>query len=178
MIGDNRASIFPNACTFLARTKQTDDTLERGSQVDFSFVSIRSQAFESTGFGVDCAVQLPTARKPPAQKGQSRSYYVPRAVPIYRGSMRGFSFNIYADLCSLFRQKSRQRKSSGFQRIQIPLLPRSPAASQQFSKRSCPLSVWDSLEPALKNASVNRHLSCLVTFYRSGCWPRRIKQLR
>jgi hypothetical protein len=40
--------------------------------------------------------------------------------------MRSFSFSIYADLCSLFRQRSRQRKSSGFQRIQIPLLPRSP----------------------------------------------------
>jgi hypothetical protein len=58
---------------------------------------------------------------------------------LYR-STRGFSFSIYADLCSLFRQKSRQRKSSGFQRIQIPLLPRSPPASQQFSERSCPLS--------------------------------------
>ena len=53
MIGDYHASIVTYPFTFLARTKQTDDTLERRSQVDFSFVSIRSQAFESTGFGVD-----------------------------------------------------------------------------------------------------------------------------
>jgi len=87
LIGDYHDSIFTYAFTFLARTKQTDDSLERRSQVDFSFVSIRSQAFESTGFGVDCAVQLPTARKPPVQKEQSRLHCVPRAVPIYRGSM-------------------------------------------------------------------------------------------
>jgi hypothetical protein len=65
---------------------------------------------------------------------------------LYRGSMRGLSFSIYADLCSLFREKPRQRKSSGFQRIQIPLLPRSPPASQQFSERSCPLRAWEPLE--------------------------------
>ena len=29
------------------------------------------------------------------------------------GSVKGYSFSIYADLCSLFRQESRQRKSSG-----------------------------------------------------------------
>jgi hypothetical protein len=48
LIGDYHASIFTYAFTFLARTKQTDDTLERRSQVDFGFVSICSQAFEST----------------------------------------------------------------------------------------------------------------------------------
>jgi len=56
LIGDYHDSIFTYAFTFLARTKQTDDTLERKSHVDFSFVSIRTQAFEFTGFGVDCAV--------------------------------------------------------------------------------------------------------------------------
>jgi hypothetical protein len=55
------------------------------------------------------------------------------------GSVKSYSFSIYADLCSLFRQKARRRESSGLQRIQIPLLPRSPAASQRFSERSCPL---------------------------------------
>jgi len=53
---NQRCTFFTCFFTFLARTKQTDDTLERRSQIDFSFVSIRSQAFESTGFGVDCAV--------------------------------------------------------------------------------------------------------------------------
>jgi hypothetical protein len=47
--------------------------------------------------------------------------------------VKGYSFSIYADLCSSFRQKSRKTESSGFQRVTIPLLPRSPAASQQFS---------------------------------------------
>ena len=64
---------------------------------------------------------------------------------LYRGSTRGFSFSIYADLSCLFRQKSSQRKSSGFQRIQNPLLPRSPAASQQFSERPWPLRGGSSL---------------------------------
>jgi hypothetical protein len=71
---------------------------------------------------------------------------------LYIGSMRGFSFSIYDDLYSLFRQKARQRKSSGFQRIQIPLLPRSPAASQQFSERSCLLRAWELLESVLLNS--------------------------
>src|SRR5712692_4907785 len=41
---------------FLARTKQTSDILERRSQFDSNFVSLHSQAFEFTGFRVDCAV--------------------------------------------------------------------------------------------------------------------------
>src|SRR5260370_39088514 len=69
------------------------------------------------------------------------------------GSVKGYSFSIYADLCSLFRQKSRQRESSGFQRIKIPLLPRSPAASQQFSERPCPLRVWEPLDVRLMRFS-------------------------
>ncbi len=60
---------------------------------------------------------------------------------LYRGSTRGFSFSIYADLSCLFRQKSSQRKSSGFQRIQIPLLPRPPAALRQFLERPWLLKV-------------------------------------
>src|SRR5258707_2897065 len=60
---------------------------------------------------------------------------------LYRRSTRGFSFSIYADLSCLFRQKSSQRKSSGFQRIQIPLLPRPPAALQQFLERPWLLKV-------------------------------------
>jgi hypothetical protein len=59
---------------------------------------------------------------------------------LYR-STRGFSFSIYADLSCLFRQKSSQRKSSGFQRIQIPLLPRPPAALRQFLERPWLLKV-------------------------------------
>jgi hypothetical protein len=33
-------------------------------------------------------------------------------LELYLGSVRGFSFSIYDDLYSLFRQKSRQRESS------------------------------------------------------------------
>jgi hypothetical protein len=49
-------------------------------------------------------------------------------------------------ICALCFDKNPEKKeSSGFQRIQIPLLPRSPAASQQFPERSCPLSAWSLL---------------------------------
>jgi hypothetical protein len=149
---DRRLSRFHlHLCfTFLARTKQTDDTLERRSQIDSSFVLIRSQTSESTGFGVDCALQRPTVRKPPAQKEQSRSHCVPEAVPIYKGSTGGFSLGIYADLCSLFRTKPCQRESSGLWRIQIPLLPRSPASSQQFSERPR-VSTGRTLRPQARN---------------------------
>jgi hypothetical protein len=63
-------------------------------------------------------------------KKGNRDHIVVLELYLYIGSMRGFSFSIYADLYSLFRQKSRQRESSGFQRIRTPLLPQSPAASQ------------------------------------------------
>ena len=69
---------------------------------------------------------------------------------LYRGSTRGFSFSIYADLSCLFRQKSSQRKSSGFQRIQIPLLPRPPAALRQFLERPWLLKVGSLLSRHIK----------------------------
>jgi len=49
--------------------------------------------------------------------------------------VKGYSFSIYAYLCSLFRQESSQRRAAV---VADPnsAAPRSPAASQQFSKRS------------------------------------------
>ena len=142
MIGDYRTSIFTYAFTFLARTKQTDDTLERISQVGSRSHSVRKRLSL-----LALALTMPFNCPPPESlrhgKG-NRDHIVFLELYIYIGrSVKGYSFSIYADVCSLFRQKSRQRESSGFQRIQIPLLPRSPAASQQFSERSCPLRAWD-----------------------------------
>ena len=129
--------------------KQTDDTLE--GKVELILVSSRSVRKRLSLLAL--ALTMPFNYPPPESlrhgKGD-RDHIVFLELYLYiGGSVKGYSFSIYADLCPLFRQKSRQRESSGFQRIQIPLLPRSPAASQQFSERPCPLRVWEPLESAL-----------------------------
>src|SRR5216684_8541209 len=46
------------------------------------------------------------------RKGNRDHICALRTVAIHRESKIGFSFSIYADLCFLFRQKSRQRRAA------------------------------------------------------------------
>jgi hypothetical protein len=133
LIGDYHASIFTYAFTFLARTKQTDDTLERRSQVDFSFVSIRPEAFESTGFGVELCRFAAHGPKP---SGAEKAIAITLCSSHcgYIEDAREVSASVFTPVRALcFDKNPVKRESSGFQRIKIPLLPRSPAASQPFS---------------------------------------------
>jgi len=133
LIGDYRASIFTYAFTLLARKKQTDDTLERKSLVDFSFISLRSQTFSLLAL----ALTMPFNYAPPESlrhgKGD-RDHIVFLDLYLYiGGSVKGYSFSIYADLCSLFRQKSRKK---GKQRISADPNSAAPAVTCRVASSS------------------------------------------
>jgi hypothetical protein len=106
LIGDYHASIVTYAFTFLARTKQTDDTLERRSQVDFSFVSIRSQAFESTGFGVELCRFAAHGPKPSGAEKAIAITLCSSSCTYYIEEAREVSASVFTLICALCFDKN------------------------------------------------------------------------
>jgi len=118
-------------------------TPERRSQIDFSFVSIRSQRLSLLALA--STVRLtPTVRKPPAQKGHRDQIVFLKLYLLYRGSTRGFSFSITL-ICPVCFDKNPVK---GEQRVSADpnsAAPRPPAALRQFLERPWLLKVGEPL---------------------------------